>query len=47
VVTLHSAKEHIFFLIDRKTLEEALARCLVWLMPKGTEHPKGLDRGYE
>jgi hypothetical protein len=30
-----------------KTLEEALARCLVSLMAKGTEHPKGLDWGHE
>jgi len=29
VVTLSSPEEHLFY---RKTLEEALAWCLVWLM---------------
>jgi hypothetical protein len=30
-----------------KTLEEALTWCLVWLMAKGTGHPRDLDRGHE
>ena len=44
VVTLHSPEEPDF---SGKTLEEALAWCLAWLMAKGTGHPKGLDWGYE
>ena len=53
MVTLHSPEEQDFYY--RKTLEEALAWCLVWLMAKGTPgdwglgtgHPKGLDWGRE
>jgi hypothetical protein len=41
---LHSPDELEF---SGRTLEEALAWCLVWLMAKGTGHPKGLDRGSE
>jgi predicted RNase H-like HicB family nuclease len=40
VVTPHSPEEQDF---TGKTLEEALAWCLVWLMAKGTGHPKGLE----
>jgi hypothetical protein len=44
VVTLHSPEEQDFY---GKTLEEALAWCLVWLMAKGAGHPKGLDWEHE
>jgi hypothetical protein len=30
-----------------RSLEEGLAWCLVWVMAKGTGHPKGLDWGHE
>jgi hypothetical protein len=43
-VTRHSPAEEIF---SGKTLEEALAWCLIWMMAKGTGRPKGLDRGRE
>jgi hypothetical protein len=43
-VTLHSPEAQDF---SGKTLEEALAWCLVWLMVKGTGHPKGLDWAHE
>ena len=42
VVRLDSPEEQQF---SGKSLEEALAGCLVWLMAKGTGHPKGLDWG--
>jgi hypothetical protein len=41
---LHSPEEQDFY---GKTLEETLAWCLVWLMAKGTGHPKGLAWGHE
>jgi hypothetical protein len=44
VETLHSPEEQD---VSGKTLEEALAWCLVWLMAKGTRYPKGLDWGHE
>jgi hypothetical protein len=44
VVTLCSPEEQNFY---GRTLEEALAWCLVWLMAKGTGHPEGLDWGHE
>jgi len=44
VVTPHSPEQQD---CSGKTLEEALAWCLVWLMAKGTPHPKGLDWGHE
>ena len=44
VVTRHSPKEQGFF---GRTLDEALAWCLVWLMAKRTGHPEGLDWGPE
>jgi hypothetical protein len=43
-VTLSSPEEQTFY---GKTLEEALAWCLVWLMAEGTGHPTGLDWGHE
>jgi hypothetical protein len=43
VVTLHSPEEQAFY---GKTLEEALAWCLEWLIAKGTGHPKGPDWGH-
>ena len=43
VVTLSSLEEQTFY----RTLEEALAWCLVWLMAKGTGHQKGLEWGHE
>jgi hypothetical protein len=44
LVTLSSPDEQKFY---GRALEEALAWCLVWLMAKGTGHPKGLDWGHE
>jgi hypothetical protein len=44
LVTLSSPDEQKFY---RRALEEALAWCLIWLMAKGTGHPKGLDWGHE
>ena len=44
LVMLHSPERHEF---TGRTLEEALAWRLVWLMAKGTVHPKGLAWGDE
>ena len=44
VETLNTPEEQTLF---GRTLKEALAWCLVWLMAKGTGHPKGLDWGPE
>ena len=44
VGTLDAPERHEF---SGRTLEEALAWCLVWLMAKGTGHPQGLDWGHE
>jgi hypothetical protein len=44
VVTLSSPEQHTFY---GKTLEEALAWCVVWLMAEGTGHPTDLDWGHE
>jgi hypothetical protein len=41
-VTLHSPEEHDFY---GKTLEVALAWCLVWLMAKGTPGDWGHELG--
>ena len=43
VVRLSSPEKQRFY---GRTAEEALAWCLVWLMAKGTGHPKGLDWGH-
>jgi hypothetical protein len=42
LVTLHSPEEQDF---SGKTLEEALAWCLVWLMMKGTQGDWGHELG--
>jgi hypothetical protein len=42
VVTLSSPEEPTFY---GKTLEEALAWCLVWLMAKGTPGDSGRELG--
>jgi hypothetical protein len=44
VVTLHCPEEQDS---SGKTLEEVLAWRLMWLMAKGTGHPKGLEWGHE
>ena len=44
MVTLLSPEEHDVY---GRTLEEALAGWLVWLMAKGTRHPQGFDWGHE
>jgi hypothetical protein len=40
LATLHSAEKQDF---SGTTLEEGLARCLVWLMATGNGHPMGVD----
>ena len=40
VMPLHSAEDQDF---SRKTLDEALAWCVVWLTTKGTRHPTDRD----
>ena len=42
VVTLHSPEDRDF---SRKTLEEALAWCVVWLTTTGTRRPTSRDWG--
>ncbi len=42
-----SCTQNRWFLGAGRTLEEALAWCLVWVMAKGTGRPLGIDWGNE